>query len=72
MRMWSTRELSQTYDALEDNVRLGVAGVVRDAGAVDEVDPLAERDVLPHLFERAAREQNASQHGCDTGLRCQA
>jgi hypothetical protein len=57
-------EALDAHDALEHRGHLAVAGLaVDDAGAVDEVDALHERDVLPHLGLAGHGRDGADLHG---------
>jgi len=46
----AVRQCSLTYHSLQHRIALRVVGVVvHHTGAVDQEDPLEQRDVLPHL-----------------------
>lgn len=66
--MTTTRHFFLSY--LHDDLGLVVALVVDDAGAVDEVDALHERDVLPHLglpceSDKKGRVECVSERHCE-------
>ena len=55
-------EMLDSYDSLEDLLRLGLSsGRRNDSGTVDEVDSTHERDVLPHL--RLSRDRRSLADG---------